>query len=52
MIGLVLALLALFAISVPIALALGMASLPLLVERGIPLIAIPQVVSRRWTVSR
>lgn len=44
MIGLVLALLALFAISVPIALALGMASLPLLVERGIPLIAIPQVV--------
>lgn len=44
MIGLVLTLLALFAISVPIALALGMASLPLLIERGIPLIAVPQVV--------
>lgn len=37
-------LLVLFAISVPIALALGIAAVPLLVERNIPLIAIPQVV--------
>lgn len=44
MVTLILALLALFAISVPIALALGMASLPLLIERGTPLIVIPQVV--------
>lgn len=44
MVPLILALLALFAISVPIALALGMASLPLLIERGTPLIVIPQVV--------
>ncbi len=44
MIGLVSSLLVLFAISVPIALALGMASLPLLIGKGIPLIAVPQVV--------
>lgn len=42
--GLILILLGLFAISVPIALALGMASLPILLGRGIPLIAVPQVV--------
>jgi len=44
MAGLILVLLGLFAISVPIALALGMASLPVLIERGVPLIAVPQVV--------
>jgi TRAP-type mannitol/chloroaromatic compound transport system permease large subunit len=44
MVSLILILLCLFAISVPIALALGMASLPYLLERGIPLIAVPQVV--------
>lgn len=44
MVSLILILLGLFAISVPIALALGMASLPYLIERGIPLIAVPQVV--------
>jgi len=44
MIGLVSALLVLFVISVPIALALGMASLPVLIGKSIPLIAIPQVV--------
>lgn len=44
MVGLILILLGLFAISVPIALALGMASLPILLDRGIPLIAVPQVV--------
>ncbi|MGF1659676.1 MAG: TRAP transporter large permease [Rubrimonas sp.] len=38
------ALIALFAAGVPIALALGMAALPTLIERGIPLIALPQVV--------
>ncbi|MDO9636963.1 MAG: TRAP transporter large permease [Pseudotabrizicola sp.] len=44
MVSLILILLGLFAISVPIALALGMASLPILIDRGIPLIAVPQVV--------
>lgn len=44
MVPLILILLALFAISVPIALALGIASLPILLDRGIPLIAVPQVV--------
>jgi C4-dicarboxylate transporter, DctM subunit len=37
-------LLLLFALSVPIALALGMAAVPTLMGRNIPLIAIPQVV--------
>lgn len=41
---LLLTLLGLFAVSVPIALALGIASVPLLLERNVPLIAIPQVV--------
>ncbi len=44
MAALLLTLLVLFAISVPIALALGLASVPLLLERNVPLIAIPQVV--------
>ena len=44
MILLVLVLLALFVASVPIALALGMASIPTLMERNIPFVAIPQVV--------
>lgn len=44
MVSLILILLGLFAISVPIALALGIASLPILIDRGIPLIAVPQVV--------
>ncbi|WP_103335616.1 TRAP transporter large permease [Pseudotabrizicola formosa] len=44
MVPLILTLLGLFFISVPIALALGMASLPILLDRGIPLIAVPQVV--------
>lgn len=41
---LVLTMLALFAISVPIAFALGLAALPFFWERGLPMIAIPQVV--------
>ncbi len=41
---LIIALLVLFVASVPIAIALGMASLVTLVDRGIPFIAIPQVV--------
>ena len=44
MILLVLVLLALFVASVPIALALGMASLSTLIDRNIPFVAIPQVV--------
>jgi tripartite ATP-independent transporter DctM subunit len=44
MILLVVALAFLFAISVPIALSLGMASIPILMDRNIPFIAIPQVV--------
>ncbi len=44
MLGLVLLLLALFAASVPIALALGLAAVPTLLARNVPLIAIPQVV--------
>jgi tripartite ATP-independent transporter DctM subunit len=39
-----LVLLLLFVAGAPIALALGMAALPTLVDRGIPLIALPQVV--------
>lgn len=39
-----LALLLLFVAGAPIALALGMAALPTLIDRGIPLIAVPQVV--------
>lgn len=37
-------LLGLFALSVPIAFALGIAALPFFIQRGLPLIAIPQVV--------
>ena len=44
MILLVLVLLGLFAASVPIAMALGLASIPTLMERNVPFIAIPQVV--------
>ncbi len=44
MAGLLGLLLLLFALSVPIALALGMAAVPTLMGRNIPLIAIPQVV--------
>jgi C4-dicarboxylate transporter, DctM subunit len=44
MILLVIVLLVLFVASVPIALALGMASIPTLMDRNIPFIAIPQVV--------
>jgi tripartite ATP-independent transporter DctM subunit len=44
MILLVLVLLALFVASVPIALALGIAAVPTLMERNIPFVAIPQVV--------
>jgi tripartite ATP-independent transporter DctM subunit len=44
MILLVLVLLLLFVASVPIAIALGMASLSTLMERNIPFVAIPQVV--------
>jgi tripartite ATP-independent transporter DctM subunit len=40
----ILGLLALFAISVPIALSLGIAALPVLIDRNIPMIAVPQVV--------
>ncbi len=44
MILLVLVLLGLFVASVPIAMALGMAAIPTLLAKGIPFIAIPQVV--------
>ncbi len=44
MVALLLTLLGLFAVSVPIAMALGIAAIPTLLERRIPLIAIPQVV--------
>ncbi|MEL6205750.1 MAG: TRAP transporter large permease [Pseudomonadota bacterium] len=44
MILLVVVLILLFAASVPIAMALGLASIPTLMERNIPFIAIPQVV--------
>jgi tripartite ATP-independent transporter DctM subunit len=41
---LVVVMLALFALSVPIAFALGLAALPYFFQRGLPLIAIPQVI--------
>lgn len=44
MVLLVLGLLILFVASVPIAMSLGMAAIPTLIERGIPFIAIPQVI--------
>jgi C4-dicarboxylate transporter DctM subunit len=44
MVLLVVVLLLLFVVSVPIAIALGMAAIPTLVDRGIPFIAIPQVI--------
>jgi C4-dicarboxylate transporter DctM subunit len=44
MVLLVVVLLVLFVASVPIAIALGMAAIPTLVDRGIPFIAIPQVI--------
>ena len=44
MFGIAVILILLFAVSVPVALALGMASIPTLISMGIPLIAIPQVV--------
>lgn len=44
MVLLVIALLVLFVASVPIAMSLGMAAIPTLIERGIPFIAIPQVI--------
>ena len=44
MMMLVVVLLILFAASVPIAMALGMAAIPALINRGIPFIAIPQVI--------
>ncbi|MCU0907585.1 MAG: TRAP transporter large permease [Rhodobacteraceae bacterium] len=44
MVKLLVALLILFAASVPIAVALGIAALPTLIDRGVPFIAIPQVV--------
>jgi tripartite ATP-independent transporter DctM subunit len=44
MILLIVVLLVLFAASVPIAMSLGIAAIPTLMERNIPLIAIPQVV--------
>ena len=44
MVTLLLVLLGLFAIGVPIAFALGIAALPFLLERRLPLIAIPQVI--------
>ena len=37
-------LLVLFAMSVPVALSLGMAPLPVLLDRGVPLVAIPQTM--------
>ena len=37
-------LLVLFAASVPVALSLGIAPLPILIERGVPLVAIPQTM--------
>ncbi|MFZ4534408.1 MAG: TRAP transporter large permease subunit, partial [Alsobacter sp.] len=44
MLVLVSIMLALFALSVPIAFALGIAALPFFIGRGLPLIAIPQVI--------
>jgi tripartite ATP-independent transporter DctM subunit len=44
MLFLVCVMLALFALSVPIAFALGIAALPFFLERNLPLIAIPQVI--------
>ncbi|MEQ8657852.1 MAG: TRAP transporter large permease [Hyphomicrobiales bacterium] len=44
MVMLVVVLLVLFVASVPIAMALGMAAIPTLMDRGIPFIAIPQVI--------
>lgn len=44
MVFLVCVMLALFALSVPIAFALGIAALPFFLERKLPLIAIPQVI--------
>lgn len=44
MVLLVIVLLILFVASVPIAMALGMAAIPTLMDRGIPFIAIPQVI--------
>ena len=44
MILLVVALLVLFVASVPIAMSLGIAAVPTLIEKGIPFIAIPQVI--------
>ncbi len=44
MLFLVSVMLALFALSVPIAFALGIAALPFFLERNLPLIAIPQVI--------
>lgn len=44
MVMLVVVLLVLFVISVPIAMALGMAAIPTLMDRNIPFIAIPQVI--------
>ncbi|MBL8587506.1 MAG: TRAP transporter large permease [Methylobacteriaceae bacterium] len=44
MTGLIVYLLILFAASVPIAFALGLAALPFFLERKLPLIAIPQVI--------
>ena len=44
MVLLVVVLLILFIASVPIAMALGMAAIPTLIDRGIPFIAIPQVI--------
>jgi len=44
MILLVLVLLGLFVLSVPIAMSLGLAAIPTLIERNIPFIAIPQVI--------
>jgi C4-dicarboxylate transporter, DctM subunit len=44
MTALIVIMLALFALSVPIAFALGIAALPFFLERRLPLIAIPQVI--------
>ncbi len=44
MVLLVVVLVVLFVASVPIAMALGMAAIPTLIDRGIPFIAIPQVI--------
>ncbi|MEM1236956.1 MAG: TRAP transporter large permease [Pseudomonadota bacterium] len=44
MLLLVLVLLGLFVLSVPIAMSLGLAAIPTLIERNVPFIAIPQVI--------